>query len=120
MEKREVLYEGKAKRLYATDDNEVVWVEFKDSATAFNGEKKSEIVGKGALNNQITSLLFKKLKEENIPSHFIEKISETEQLVKKVSIIPLEVVIRNTAAGSFSKRLGVEEGTSLKKTLVEF
>lgn len=120
MEKRELLYEGKAKRLYATEDNGVLLVEFKDSATAFNGEKKSEISGKGALNNQITSLIFKKLKEENIPSHFIEKISETEQLVKKVTIIPLEVVIRNTAAGSFSKRLGVEEGTSLKKPLVEF
>ncbi|USK70634.1 phosphoribosylaminoimidazolesuccinocarboxamide synthase [Peribacillus asahii] len=120
MEKRELLYEGKAKRIYATDNNEVVWVEFKDSATAFNGEKKSEIEGKGALNNQITSLLFAKLKEENIPSHFIEKISEREQLVKKVEIIPLEVVIRNTAAGSFSKRLGVEEGTPLKKPLVEF
>ncbi|AZV41094.1 phosphoribosylaminoimidazolesuccinocarboxamide synthase [Peribacillus asahii] len=120
MEKRELLYEGKAKRIYATDNNEVVWVEFKDSATAFNGEKKSEIEGKGALNNQITSLLFAKLKEENIPSHFIEKISEREQLVKKVEIIPLEVVIRNTAAGSFSKRLGVEEGTPFKKPLVEF
>ena len=120
MEKRELLYEGKAKRIYATDNNEVVWVEFKDSATAFNGEKKSEIEGKGALNNQITSLLFAKLREENIPSHFIEKISDREQLVKKVEIIPLEVVIRNTAAGSFSKRLGVEEGTPLKKPLVEF
>lgn len=120
MEKRELLYEGKAKRLYATEDNGVLLVEFKDSATAFNGEKKSEISGKGALNNQITSLIFKKLKEEHIPSHFIEKISETEQLVKKVTIIPLEVVIRNTAAGSFSKRLGVEEGTPLKKPLVEF
>lgn len=120
MEKRELLYEGKAKRLYATEDNGVLLVEFKDSATAFNGEKKSEISGKGSLNNQITSLIFKKLKEENIPSHFIEKISETEQLVKKVTIIPLEVVIRNTAAGSFSKRLGVEEGTPLKKPLVEF
>ena len=120
MEKRELLYEGKAKRLYATEDNDVLWVEFKDSATAFNGEKKSEIAGKGALNNQITTLLFAKLKEANIPSHFIEKISETDQLVKKVTIIPLEVVIRNTAAGSFSKRLGVEEGTPLKKPLVEF
>ena len=120
MEKRELLYEGKAKRLYATEDKDVLLVEFKDSATAFNGEKKSEISGKGVLNNQITTLLFKKLKEENIPSHFIEKISEREQLVKKVAIIPLEVVIRNTAAGSFSKRLGVEEGTPLKKPLVEF
>lgn len=120
MEKRELLYEGKAKRLYATEDNEIVLVEFKNAATAFNGEKKSEIAGKGALNNQITSLIFKKLEEENIPSHFIEKISEIEQLVKRVTIIPLEVVIRNTAAGSFSKRLGVEEGKPLKKPLVEF
>lgn len=120
MEKRELLYEGKAKRLYATDNSEVLLVEFKDSATAFNGEKKSEIDGKGVLNNQITTLLFKKLQEENIPSHFIEKISDREQLVKKVTIIPLEVVIRNTAAGSFSKRLGVEEGTPLKKPIVEF
>ena len=120
MEKRELLYEGKAKRLYATEDKDVLLVEFKDSATAFNGEKKSEISGKGVLNNQITTLIFKKLKEENIPSHFIEKISDKEQLVKKVAIIPLEVVIRNTAAGSFSKRLGVEEGTPLKKPLVEF
>lgn len=120
MEKRELLYEGKAKRIYATDQSDIVWVEFKNSATAFNGEKKSEIDGKGALNNQITSLLFEKLEKENIPSHFIEKISDTEQLVKKVEIIPLEVVIRNTVAGSLSKRLGIEEGTPLKKPLVEF
>ncbi|MGE7602859.1 phosphoribosylaminoimidazolesuccinocarboxamide synthase [Peribacillus sp. NPDC097675] len=120
MEKRELLYEGKAKQIYATDNSEIVWVEYKDSATAFNGEKKSEIVGKGKLNNQITSLLFSKLAEQNIPSHFIEKLSDREQLVKKVSIIPLEVVVRNTAAGSFSKRTGMEEGQLLKKTLVEF
>ncbi|MFJ7849390.1 phosphoribosylaminoimidazolesuccinocarboxamide synthase [Peribacillus sp. NPDC097206] len=120
MEKRELLYEGKAKQIYATDNSEIVWVEYKDSATAFNGEKKSEIAGKGQLNNQITSLLFSKLAEQNIPSHFIEKLSEREQLVKKVSIIPLEVVVRNTAAGSFSKRTGMEEGHPLKKTLVEF
>ena len=120
MEKRELLYEGKAKQIYATDNSEIVWVEYKDSATAFNGEKKSEIVGKGKLNNQITSLLFSKLAEQNIPSHFIEKLSDREQLVKKVSIIPLEVVVRNTAAGSFSKRTGMEEGQPLKKTLVEF
>ncbi|MFJ7748235.1 phosphoribosylaminoimidazolesuccinocarboxamide synthase [Peribacillus sp. NPDC097295] len=120
MEKRELLYEGKAKQIYATDNSEIVWVEYKDSATAFNGEKKSEIAGKGQLNNQITSLLFSKLAEENIPSHFIKKLSEREQLVKKVSIIPLEVVVRNTAAGSFSKRTGIEEGHPLKKTLVEF
>lgn len=120
MEKRELLYEGKAKQIYATENNEVVWVEYKDSATAFNGEKKSEIAGKGTLNNQITSLLFSKLAEQNIASHFIEKLSDREQLVKKVSIIPLEVVVRKTAAGSFSKRTGMEEGQPLKKTLVEF
>ncbi|WP_110926351.1 phosphoribosylaminoimidazolesuccinocarboxamide synthase [Bacillus massiliglaciei] len=120
MEKREMLYEGKAKRIYATDSTETVWVQYKDSATAFNGEKKSEISGKGTLNNKITSLLFSKLHQENIPSHFIEKLSDTEQLVKKVSIIPLEVVVRNTAAGSFSKRTGIPEGTPLKRTLVEF
>ncbi|AOH53088.1 phosphoribosylaminoimidazolesuccinocarboxamide synthase [Peribacillus muralis] len=120
MEKRELLYEGKAKQIYATDNNEIVWVEYKDSATAFNGEKKSEIAGKGKLNNQITSLLFSKLAKENIPSHFIEMLSEREQLVKKVSIIPLEVVVRNTAAGSFSKRTGIKEGQPLKKALTEF
>ncbi len=99
--KRELLYEGKAKQIFATDNSEIVWVEYKDSATAFNGEKKSEIAGKGKLNNQITSLLFSKLAQENIPSHFIEMLSDREQLVKRVSIIPLEVVVRNTAAGSF-------------------
>ncbi|WP_285768682.1 phosphoribosylaminoimidazolesuccinocarboxamide synthase [Peribacillus sp. SI8-4] len=120
MEKRELLYEGKAKQIYATDNSEIVWVEYKDSATAFNGEKKSEIAGKGRLNNQITSLLFSKLAQENIPSHFIEMLSDSEQLVKKVSIIPLEVVVRNTAAGSFSKRTGMKEGQPLKKALTEF
>ena len=120
MEKGALLYEGKAKQIYATDDEDVVWVEYKDSATAFNGEKKAEIAGKGRLNNEITSLIFKKLKEKGIESHFIEQISETEQLVKKVTIIPLETVVRNIAAGSFSKRLGIEEGTPLVKPIVEF
>lgn len=95
-------------------------MEYKDSATAFNGEKKAEITGKGRLNNEITSLLFLKLKEKGIDSHFIKRISETEQLVKKVSIIPLEVVVRNVAAGSFSKRLGIEEGRPLSAPIVEF
>lgn len=120
MKKREMLYEGKAKRIYATDDNGLVWVEYKDSATAFNGEKKAEIAGKGILNNKITSLLFSKLHKENIASHFVEQLSDREQLVKKVDIIPLEVVVRNTAAGSLSKRLGIPEGTPFKKPLVEF
>jgi len=117
---KELLYEGKAKRIYKTDEENVVLVEYKDSATAFNGEKKAEIMGKGRLNNEITSLLFLKLKEQGIESHFIKRISEKEQLVKKVTIIPLEVVVRNVAAGSFSKRLGIEEGTPLSAPLVEF
>ncbi|MDQ0219846.1 phosphoribosylaminoimidazolesuccinocarboxamide synthase [Peribacillus cavernae] len=119
MKKGELLYEGKAKRIYATDENGLVWVEYKDSATAFNGVKKAEITGKGMLNNKISSLLFSKLHQENIASHFVEQLSDTEQLVKKVDIIPLEVVVRNTVAGTLSKRLGIPEGTPLKKTLVE-
>ena len=99
------LYEGKAKKIYATDDEDIVWVEYKDSATAFNGEKKAEIAGKGRLNNEITSLIFEKLKEKGIESHFIKQISETEQLVKKVTIIPLEIVVRNIAAGKFFKKI---------------
>ncbi|HJV16666.1 MAG TPA: phosphoribosylaminoimidazolesuccinocarboxamide synthase [Bacillales bacterium] len=117
---KELLYEGKAKRIYKTDDDNVVLVKYKDSATAFNGVKKAEITGKGRLNNEITSLLFLKLKEQGIESHFIERISETEQLVKKVSIIPLETVVRNVAAGSLSKRLGIEEGKELSTPIIEF
>lgn len=120
MEKGAQLYEGKAKKIYATDDEQVVWIEYKDSATAFNGVKKAEIAGKGRLNNEITSLIFEKLREKGIESHFIKRISETEQLVKKVTIVPLETVVRNTAAGSFSARLGVEEGTKLPRPIVEF
>ncbi|WP_409304014.1 phosphoribosylaminoimidazolesuccinocarboxamide synthase [Peribacillus sp. SCS-155] len=119
MEKREMLYEGKAKKIYATDQEDLVWIEYKDSATAFNGVKKAEITGKGVLNNKITSLLFSKLDQENIPSHFVSQISDREQLVKKVSIIPLEVVVRNIAAGTLSKRIGLKEGTALKRSLVE-
>lgn len=117
---RELLYEGKAKRIFKTDDEQTVLIEYKDSATAFNGQKKADITGKGRLNNEITSLLFLKLKEQGIESHFIERISEIEQLVKRVTIIPLEVVVRNIAAGSLSKRLGIEEGKALTKPLVEF
>lgn len=117
---KELLYEGKAKRIYKTDDENTVLVEYKDSATAFNGVKKADITGKGRLNNEITSLLFIKLKEQGIDSHFIERISETEQLVKKVTIIPLETVVRNVAAGSLSKRLGMEEGKDLSNPIVEF
>ena len=120
MEKLEQLYEGKAKKIYRTDDENIVWIQYKDSATAFNGEKKAEIVGKGRLNNEITSLLFAKLQQAGIESHFIEKISATEQLVKRVSIIPLEVVVRNIIAGSLAKRIGIEEGTELEQAIVEF
>ena len=120
MEKGQLLYEGKAKRIYATDEENIVWVEYKDDATAFNGEKKAQIHGKGRLNNQITTLLFEKLAQAGIENHFVESLSETEQLVKKVKIIPLEVVVRNIVAGSLSKRLGKEEGTALKNAIVEF
>jgi len=117
---RELLYEGKAKRIFRTEDEQTVLIEYKDSATAFNGQKKADITGKGRLNNEITSLLFLKLQEQGIESHFVKRISETEQLVKRVNIIPLEVVVRNVAAGSLSKRLGIEEGKELTKPLVEF
>ncbi|HSP20908.1 MAG TPA: phosphoribosylaminoimidazolesuccinocarboxamide synthase [Planococcus sp. (in: firmicutes)] len=120
MEKGQLLYEGKAKRLYATDEQGILWVEYKDSATAFNGEKKAEIAGKGTLNNKITSLLFEKLQTAGIASHFVKQLSDHEQLVRQVSIIPIEVVARNVVAGSMAKRLGLEEGTVLKKPVVEF
>lgn len=120
MEKLEQLYEGKAKRIYRTTDEEVVWVSYKDSATAFNGEKKAEIEGKGRLNNEISSILFELLHEKGIESHFVKRVSETEQLVKKVTIIPLEVVVRNIAAGSLSKRTGIPEGQILPRTILEF
>jgi phosphoribosylaminoimidazole-succinocarboxamide synthase len=120
MEKRELLYEGKAKKIYGTPDPNLVWVEYKDSATAFDGQKKATISGKGVLNNRITSLIFARLQEAGIPSHFVQQLSHTEQLVKKVSIIPLEVVVRNYSAGSFSKRVGMEEGIKLPRPLVEF
>ena len=120
MEKDQLLYEGKAKKLYATEEPGILLVEYKDSATAFNGEKKEEITGKGVLNNRITSLIFERLRENGIESHFLQRLSDTEQLVKKVDIIPIEVVVRNLAAGSLAKRLGLEEGTPLKRPIVEF
>lgn len=120
MEKGQLLYEGKAKRLYSTAEENILFVEYKDSATAFNGEKKEEIAGKGILNNKITTLIFDKLKSAGIESHFVEQISENEQLVKKVDIIPIELVVRNIAAGSLAKRLGYEEGTTLRRPIVEF
>jgi phosphoribosylaminoimidazole-succinocarboxamide synthase len=118
--KQPLLYEGQAKKIYATDEADVLWVEYKDSATAFNGEKKATITGKGRLNNEISSLLFMKLQEAGVANHFIQKLSPTEQLVKSVTIIPLEVVVRNVVAGSLAKRIGLAEGTPLEVPLVEF
>ncbi|CAJ1004218.1 phosphoribosylaminoimidazolesuccinocarboxamide synthase [Brevibacillus aydinogluensis] len=120
MEKREQLYEGKAKRIYRTSLADQYWVEYKDDATAFNGEKKGTITGKGELNNRITAIFFTLLKERGIDNHFIRLLSPTEQLVRKVEIIPLEVVVRNIAAGSLAKRLGMAEGTALPHPVVEF
>lgn len=120
LEKREQLYEGKAKQVYLTSDPDVYWVVYKDDATAFNGEKKGTIVNKGRWNNQISAILFKALTEKGIANHFIRLLSETEQLVKKVDIIPLEVVVRNIAAGSLAKRLGWAEGVQLDEPVVEF
>ncbi|SDX96455.1 phosphoribosylaminoimidazole-succinocarboxamide synthase [Evansella caseinilytica] len=120
MEKGACLYEGKAKRIYQTEQPDVLWVEYKDDATAFNGEKKAVLEGKGVLNNEISSLIFSQLKDAGIDSHFIEKLSANEQLVKKVEIIPLEVVVRNVAAGSLVKRLGMERGTVLTSPILEF
>lgn len=114
-----MLYEGKAKIIYATEKEDEVIVYYKDDATAFNGEKKGSISDKGVMNNEISSMLYEYLGESGIKTHFIEKISDREQRVKKVSIVPLEVIVRNIAAGSFSKRLGVEEGSPLKTTIFE-
>ncbi|MBR6046347.1 MAG: phosphoribosylaminoimidazolesuccinocarboxamide synthase [Ruminococcus sp.] len=114
------LYEGKAKKVYATNDPDLVIVDYKDDATAFNGIKKGTIRGKGVINNRMTNFMFKKLEEAGVPTHFVEELSERETLVKKVSIVPLEVIIRNVAAGSFSKRMGVEEGRQLLCPILEF
>lgn len=118
--KTEQLYEGKAKKVYATNDPDLVIVDYKDDATAFNGEKKGTISGKGAINNRMTNYMFKMLEKEGVPTHLVEEISDRETIVKKVSIVPLEVIIRNVAAGSFSKRMGVEEGTKLLTPILEF
>lgn len=120
MEKREQLYEGKAKKVFATSDPEKVIVSYKDDATAFNGLKKGTIVGKGVINNKMSNLLMQRLEKEGIPTHFVEELSERETVVKKVSIVPLEVIIRNIAAGSFSKRYGVEEGVVFSSPTIEF
>lgn len=120
MEKKEMLYEGKAKKVYATDNPEVLLVDYKDDATAFNGLKKGTIAGKGAINNRVTNFMMQMLEKEGVPTHFVEELSERETLVKKVSIVPLEVIIRNISAGSFAKRYGVEEGVVFAEPTIEF
>lgn len=120
MEKLEMMYEGKAKKIYATENAEEVIVYYKDDATAFNGEKKDKINNKGILNNAITSMIFEMLNENGIKTHFVKKLNDREQLCKKVEIVPLEVIVRNVAAGSMAKRLGLEEGYKLKTTVFEF
>ena len=120
MKKLDLLYEGKAKKVYTTEDPDVLIVDYKDDATAFNGLKKGTIVGKGAINNRMTNFLFKKMEEKGVPTHLVEELSDRETAVKRVEIVPLEVIIRNVAAGSFSKKLAVEEGTVLKCPTLEF
>lgn len=119
VKKFEMLYEGKAKQIFRTENENEVIVHYKDDATAFNGEKKAQIDNKGILNNAITSMIFEMLNKEGIKTHFIEKLNERDQLCKKVSIVPLEVIVRNVAAGSMAKRLGLEEGHKLKTTVFE-
>ena len=120
MEKQELLYEGKAKQVYATQDPGLLIVAYKDDATAFDGRKRGTIQGKGAINNRMTNLLMARLEREGIPTHLVEELSARETLVKKVSIVPLEVIVRNIAAGSFSKRYGVEEGLVFDAPTLEF
>lgn len=120
MEKKELLYEGKAKKVYTTENPDVLIVDYKDDATAFNGVKKGTIVGKGVVNNRMTNHIFRMLEEKGIPTHYIEELSDRETAVKKVEIVPLEVIVRNVAAGSFSQKLGIEEGFKLLSPTLEF
>lgn len=120
MEKKEQMYEGKAKKVFATDDKNYCIVSYKDDATAFNGLKKGTIRGKGVVNNKMSNYLMQLLEKEGVPTHFVEELNDRETVVKRVSIVPLEVIVRNVAAGSFSKRLGVPEGTPLKTTVLEY
>lgn len=120
MQKLNQLYEGKAKKVYSTENPDLVIVDYKDDATAFNGEKKGTILGKGAINNRVTNHLMKLLEKDGIPTHFVEEISDNETIVKKVTIIPLEVIVRNIIAGSLSKRVGKPEGTKLSRTVLEY
>ena len=120
MEKREMLYEGKAKKVFATEDPELLIVSYKDDATAFNGKKKGTITGKGAINNRVTNFMMQRLEEQGVPTHFVEELNDRETVVKKVEIVPLEVIIRNISAGSFAKRYGVEEGIPFENPTIEF
>lgn len=120
MEKKEQLYEGKAKKVYATENPDYVIVSYKDDATAFNGLKKGTIVGKGVINNKMTNMMMKMLEKKGVPTHFVEEIDDRNTIVKKVEIVPLEVIIRNVAAGSFSKKYGVPEGTPFMAPTIEF
>jgi len=119
MKQLEMLYEGKAKQVYATDDKDLIVMHFKDDATAFNGIKKAQIKDKGVLNNEITTIIFNELHKAGIPTHFVEKLNDRDQLCKKVTILPLEVIVRNIVAGSMAKRLGIEEGTHISNTVFE-
>ena len=120
MQKLEQIYEGKAKKVYKTDDPERYIVDYKDDATAFNGLKKGTIAGKGIINNKMSNRLMQMIEQKGVPTHFVRELSERETLVKKVSIVPLEVIVRNIAAGSFSKRYGVDEGMVLEEPVIEF
>ena len=120
MQKLEQIYEGKAKKVYKTDDPELYIVDYKDDATAFNGLKKGTIAGKGIINNQMSNRLMQMIEQKGVPTHFVRELSERETLVKKVSIVPLEVIVRNIAAGSFSKRYGVDEGMVFEEPVIEF
>lgn len=120
MKKVDLLYEGKAKKVFTTEDPDILIVDYKDDATAFDGLKKGTIVGKGAINNRMTNHIFKLFEKEGIPTHYIEELSDRETAVKKVEIVPLEVIIRNISAGSFAKKMGVEEGIVFKRPTLEF
>ena len=120
MQKLEQIYEGKAKKVYATDDPKIVIVDYKDDATAFNGLKKGTIAGKGVVNNKVSNHFFRLLESSGIPTHYVEQLSDRETAVRRVEILPVEVIVRNRAAGSFSKRMGVAEGTSLACPILEY
>ncbi|MBR5942342.1 MAG: phosphoribosylaminoimidazolesuccinocarboxamide synthase [Clostridia bacterium] len=120
MEKLQQLYEGKAKKVFATENPDLLIVSYKDDATAFNGEKKGTIIGKGVVNNRDTNHLMQYLEANGIPTHFVEELNDRETVVKRVQIVPLEVIVRNIAAGSLAKRLGLEEGTPMKRTVLEY